>query len=221
MRPGPWFSICPVFLLWCFSHCVHSFCDISNICFTFDCLWTVRTSARCLRESLRAPMCQQLWIFTPRVQSCKTHTYNYRHRNTLPLHITLALQHVRTHSCIRRNVHTHACSHTHTHTHTHTHRLFAHKSAKPRETRPKTTTPTHSSGPLHRRILITSEALVSSEQNQTATLNTHTHTHTHMYAHTTNIPPPASLTVADTSKGRVRGGKSGRVWGIMGDKGSD
>lgn len=113
-------------------------------------------------------------------------------------------------------LHTQECSHTRSDTHIHT----TLNSVNPHGTRRKTAAPLGSSGVLHRPIMITSEALVSSEQNQTRHLE-HTHTQTHMHAHTANIPPPASLTLADTSKGCVQGGKSGRVWGIIGDKGSD
>lgn len=64
--------------------------------------------------------------------------------------------------------------------------------------------PIISSRLLHHHILITSGTLVSLEQNQTATLKwTHTHTHMHI-----NIPPPASLTVGDTSKSHIHGGGS-------------
>lgn len=68
------------------------------------------------------------------------------------------------------------------------------------------TAPIFSSGLLH-HILITSVALVSFEQKQTWKC-THTHTRTPARAHNTNIPPPASLTVGDTSKSHVHGGGS-------------
>lgn len=119
--------------------------------------------------------------------------------------------HTETHYCLCYTLFLPSSTYTGTYTHVH---ATAHTVSQQSNRRRKA--PTLSIGLLHHRILITSGALVSSEQNQTATLK-----HTHMHAHTTNIPPPVSLTVADTSKGRVRGGKSGRVWGIMGDKGSD
>lgn len=200
--------ICLVFLFWCFSYSVHSFCDISNICFTFDGLWNMWTSARSLRESLRALICQQLWIllWVKSYRRARTHARTgTRYCYTLPVP-----------SSSHTFLHTQECSHTRSDTHIHT----TLNSVNPHGTRRKTAAPLGSSGVLHRPIMITSEALVSSEQNQTRHLE-HTHTQTHMHAHTANIPPPASLTLADTSKGCVQGGKSGRVWGIIGDKGSD
>lgn len=51
------------------------------------------------------------------------------------------------------------------------------------------TGPIFSMGLLHDWILITSGALVSTEQNQTTTLK-HTHTHARMQAHTPQISHP-------------------------------